>query len=68
MSAWTRVSNPQLKATVIKIMAIICPQRSQTDCRLEPGLVMLLGTGVGFGQRGVATRNHNEQGPPKGSR
>lgn len=65
--AWTRISNPRLK-TIIKIMAIICLCRSQAGCKLEMGLAMLLGAGVGFGQRGMAIRNHNEEGPPKGSK
>lgn len=65
--AWTRISNPRLK-TIIKIMAIICLCRSQAGCKLEMGLAMLLGAGVGFGQRGMAIRNHNEEGPPKRSK
>lgn len=42
MSAWTRISNPRLKITIIKIMAIICLRSSQANCRLEMGLAKLL--------------------------
>lgn len=66
MSARTRISNPRLKIIIIKIMPIICLRRSQAGCRLEMGLAVLLGAGVGFGRRGMAIRNQNEHGPPKG--
>lgn len=49
-------------------MAIICLRGSQAGSRLEMGLVMLLGAGVGFGQRRVAVRNPDEPGPPKRSK